>query len=63
MGREEYYVVNVLIPAMERYGFTIKTNYGEVKINPRSPAVKNFLNGLREELSHQQSTQTPYMPF
>lgn len=63
MTYEQHYVLNVLIPSVEREGLTIKTKYGEVTINSGSQSVINFIHALTEELKKPQKKQSPYIPF
>ena len=57
------YILNVIIPTVEREGLTIKTRYGEVMLSPEREIVVNFLAALSEELSKQEQRQSPDIPF
>lgn len=63
MASKQNYILNVIIPTVEREGLTIKTRYGEVTINPSRQIVVNFLAAFSEELSKQEKRPTPDIPF
>lgn len=50
--REQYsFILNILLPAVEREGMTIKTRRdGELTIRPTDPAVVNFISEMRRSL-------------
>lgn len=63
MTYKRNYILNVIIPSVEREGLTIKTQYGEVTINSSREVVVNFLAALTEELSKQEKRPAPDIPF
>ncbi len=50
--REQYsFILNVMLPAIEREGLTIKTHYdGELTLTASDAAVTVFINELRSNL-------------
>lgn len=63
MSYENHYILNVILPAVEREGLTIKTNYGEVTLNPKSPSVISFIAALRIQFNQPEKRQSPVVPF
>ena len=63
MSKARNYILNVIIPTVEREGLIIKTRYGELKIHQSREVVINFLAALSEELSKQEQRQSPDIPF
>jgi hypothetical protein len=60
---ERSYVVSVIIPAVERDGLTVKTQFGELQLCPDSKAVSSFLAELRQEMTRPQPQRQPHIPF
>lgn len=52
-GYKTRYALNVIIPAIQREGLTIKTRRGEWTISPTNPAVATLINQLSTELTNQ----------